>query len=364
LEKSAVQRALRFFLAVLVVGVLLSFMVAYNVRFTEAAVLTTFGKATQSDVKTNPGLYFKWPYPIQSAMKYDVRTRLLTLRVETQQTADNRQVAVETFCTWKVSDPLKFFQTFSNAGERADEHYKKAEEALKANLRAAAGVVSNYTMEDLFTTEVGKSKLPELEQRMLAAFRQGADKQQLGGKLDDYGIAAVDVGLTRVLLPEEVTKAVFDRMRSTRTRLAKEIETQGQSQAQAIRDRAKADADKITAFAERLAQDIRTRGDEEAAPFLAQMNKNPELAVFLSNMDFIRQVTPRTTTLVLPSSMPGMQMLMPDALQGLRAGEVPAIAPGGMQALMNVRPPVAKGDAKPADQPKIDQPKNAGGGNR
>jgi hypothetical protein len=31
---------------------------------------------------------------------------------------------------------------------------------------------------------------------------------------------------------------------------------------------------------------------------------------------------------------------------------------------MNVRPPVAKGDAKPADQPKIDQPKNAGGGNR
>jgi hypothetical protein len=172
------------------------------------------------------------------------------------------------------------------------------------------------------------------------------------------------VGLTRVLLPEEVTKAVFDRMRSTRTRLAKEIETQGQSQAQAIRDRAKADADKITAFAERLAQDIRTRGDEEAAPFLAQMNKNPELAVFLSNMDFIRQVTPRTTTLVLPSSMPGMQMLMPDALQGLRAGEVPAIAPGGMQALMNVRPPVAKGDAKPADQPKIDQPKNAGGGNR
>lgn len=361
---SAVQRALRFFLAILVVGVLLAFMVAYNVRFTEAAVLTTFGKATQGDVKTESGLYFKWPYPIQSVMKYDVRTRLVTLRVETQQTADNRQVAVETFCTWRVSDPLKFFQTFSNAGERADEHYKRAEEALKANLRAAAGVVSNYTMEDLFTTETGKSKLPELEQRMLQAFRQGADTQQLGGKLDDYGIAAVDVGLTRVLLPEEVTKAVFDRMRSSRNRLAKEIETQGQSQAQAIRDRAKADADKITAFADRLAQDIRTRGDEEAAPFLAQMNKNPELAVFLSNMEFIRQIQPRTTTLVLPTTMPGMQLLMPDALAGLRAGEIPKVAPqGGMQAVMNVRPPVKPEAASqaPAQDAAQGSPK---GGNR
>lgn len=344
------QRIFRILMAGVVIAVLVSFTVAFTVNHTEAAVVTTFGKAREGDVKRDPGLFFKWPFPIQSVTKYDTRVRILSLRVETQATKDNRQVAVEAFCTWRVSDPLKFFQTFSNAGERPEEHFLRAEEALKANLRAAAGVVSNYTMEELFSTGGGTSKLPELEQRMLAAFREASDRE--GSRLEDYGIEAVDVGMTRILLPQEVTKAIFDRMKSSRMRLAREIESQGQAQAQAIRDRATADAAKITAFAERLAQDIRTRGDREAAPFLKQMDANPQLAVFLQNMDFIRQMNPRTTTLVLPTSMPGLGLVMPDALQALQPGQVPAISNTGSVAdLLRARLPAGTGTSAPAAQP-------------
>src|SRR5262245_35688907 len=99
----------------------------YTVRFTETAVLTTFGKASEADVIKEPGLGLKATDPIQSVTKYDKRVRLLTVKLETQQTADSKQVIVEGFCTWRVDDPLKFFQSFSNAGDRADEHYRKAE---------------------------------------------------------------------------------------------------------------------------------------------------------------------------------------------------------------------------------------------
>lgn len=314
------QRLLRYLVAGLVVLVLASFAFTFQVRFTEAAVKTTFGKATADSVITQPGLRFRLPYPFQEVTKYDTRMRLLPLKVETQQTADNRQIAVETFCTWRVSDPLKFFQTFST-GERSEEHYRKAEQALQANLRAAAGVVSRFTMQDLFTAEANKSKLPELEAAMKQAFAQGATAD--GKKLADYGVEAIEVGLTRVLLPEAVTTAVFDRMKSGRERIAKEIESQGQSQAQAIRDKANSDAQKISAFAERLAQDIRSKGDNEVAPYLAMMNQNPQLAVFLDQMEFIRGMNPRTATLVIPSSYPGFNLLMPDSLNGIRAGEVP-----------------------------------------
>lgn len=317
---------IRYVLAGLVLLVLLAFTVSFTVRFTEAAVVTTFGKATEDDVKRDAGLYFKWPYPIQSYTKYDTRVRLFLLKVETQQTKDNRQIAVETFCQWRVSDPLKFFQTFSSAGERSEEHYKKAEEALQANLRAAASVVSNYTMEDLFTTQSGGSKLPELEGRMLDAFKRASDQNER--QLADYGIEAVSVGLTRILMPEEVTKAVFDRMKAARERLAKEIETQGQSQAEAIRTKAQSDSERITAFAQSLADRIKTRGDLEAAPYIEKMNQMPELAVFMANMDFIKNIDPRTSTLVIPSNMPGIEMLMPNALAGLKAGELPRTGVG------------------------------------
>ena len=61
----------------LLIGALMSYMVLYTVRFTEAAVETRFGKAGPDAVKREPGLYFKLPYPIDSVTSYDVRTRFL-----------------------------------------------------------------------------------------------------------------------------------------------------------------------------------------------------------------------------------------------------------------------------------------------
>jgi membrane protease subunit HflC len=327
LENTAVQKFVRFIVAGLIILVLLAFMCTYTVRFTERAVLTTFGKAGADDVVVEPGLKFKWPPPVQSVTKYESRVRLLTLKVETQQTGDNRQVAVETFCTWRVSDPLLFFQTFATRGERAEEHYRKAEDALRANLRAAAGVVSQYTMEDLFTTTAGASKLPELEAKMLGVFRDARQSpsggQQQVRRLADYGIEAVDVGLTRILLPEEVTKAVFDRMKSSRDRLAKEIESQGQSRAQSIRERAQADATRIRSFAESLAAETRRAGDVEASEYFEQMSENAELAVFMEKIRFLEDIRPRTATLVFSTQMPGLDLLSPGAVQGLRPGQFP-----------------------------------------
>ena len=311
------KTALRVLIAGLVVLVLLAYMCTFTVRYTESAVRTTFGSASEKSVKTEPGLYFKAPWPIQNVTTYDTRVRLLDLKVETQQTRDNRTIAVEAYCTWRVTNPLRFFQKFSSAGERSEEHYARAEEALRASLRGAAAEISNYSMEELFTTTQGTSKLPELENKMLVAFTDKRD--QADSRLADYGIQAVSVGITRIQLPQEVTKAVFDRMRAGRERLAREIESQGQSQAEAIRVKATADASRITAFAEALAQNIRTQGDIEARPFLAQMNDNPELAVFMQNMEFIRKLPARTATLILPSTLPGFDALMPDYVQRAKA---------------------------------------------
>lgn len=316
------KRLVVIILAIVFVAALISYTVTYTVRFTEAAVLTTFGKAGDGAIKLEPGLKFKWPSPIQSVTKYDTRLRYLQARSQTQQTADNRQIIVEAYCTWRVADPLKFFQRFSNAGERAIDHYRKADETLQSSLRSAIGVTSRFTMKDLFTVAKDGSKLPELETAILAAM---SAKDQSGVSLAEYGISPVGVGVSRIVLPEETTKAVFERMGENRTRLAKELEAQGEAVAQTIRTTAQADAQRIKAFAERRAQEIRNQGDVEAAEFLAQMQANPELAVFLKNMEFLRDVLSKRTTLVLPTSMPGLELATPDALNGLKPGEIPVM---------------------------------------
>jgi membrane protease subunit HflC len=306
---------------------LLSRMMTYTVRFTENAVLTTFGKADPaSSIKREPGLYFKLPEPIQSVTKYDTRARFLQVLSETQQTADSRQLTVESFCTWKVTDPLKFFQRFSNAGDRASDHYKKAEESLWANLRSAMGEISKYRIDELFNPDPSASKLPELEGKVLAVLQSSTKG---GASLDDYGIKVLTVGINRIELPEQTTQAVFGSMKEDRARLVKEIESRGDSEAQTITSTADSNARKILQFAEAYAADIRRQGDEEAQTYIAQMNEAPEFAVFLKNVDFIRLALSKRITWIVDTTMPGFELMAPGTLRKTEKGKVP-----GVQGLM------------------------------
>src|SRR5204863_9901729 len=81
-RRFSVRRALVIAAAAVFVIALLARAMTYTVRFTETGVLTTFGKAGDEAIKKDPGLYFKWPDPIQSVTKYDTRTRFLQTQLE------------------------------------------------------------------------------------------------------------------------------------------------------------------------------------------------------------------------------------------------------------------------------------------
>jgi hypothetical protein len=54
------------------------------------------------------------------------------------------------------------------------------------------------------------------------------------------------------------------------------------------------------------------------------MQANPDLAVFLKNMEFVRDAVSKRTTLVLAGSLPGLGALSPDFLSGMKPGQIPA----------------------------------------
>ena len=50
---------------------------AFQVRQTEVAVVTTFGRYSESSTKTEPGFKFRLPWPIQKVYKFDTEFRTL-----------------------------------------------------------------------------------------------------------------------------------------------------------------------------------------------------------------------------------------------------------------------------------------------
>jgi regulator of protease activity HflC (stomatin/prohibitin superfamily) len=126
------------------------------------------------------------------------------------------------------------------------------------------------------------------------------------------------------VLPEETTSKVIERMGANRDRLAQELESQGTARATAIRAQANADARKIREFAQRRAAEIRARGEFEAQEYLAQQNTNAELAVFLQNLELMRDAMSKRFTLVLSASDYGLGLFSPDALSKLPAGTIPS----------------------------------------
>jgi len=307
-------------LALTIVAGFIIYMCSFTVRFSEQAVVTTFGQVNQTGVVTQPGLRFKWPTPIQSVTLYDTRSRLLSTKSETQQTADDRQIVVQAFVVWRISDPLAFYKKNRGQGATAREQYAKAEEQLTSQLRSAMSEVSKYRLGELFSPRRGESKIPTLEADIL---RRVAASTSASGP-DSYGVKPILVGINSIVLPEATTSEVFNRMTESRKRLAAQAESEGQARATAIRSEAQNAAKRIREFARFRADQIRNQGDQEATPYLAQLNADPELASFLALVTAMRDGFGRKLTYVMPASMAELLLLTPDALRKVRAGELPS----------------------------------------
>ena len=312
---------LTFGVAILFVIVLLLYAITYTVRFTEAAVVTNFGEVSKE--VTEPGLQWKWFYPIQGVTKYETTNRLSQARIETYQTRDDRQLIVGAFAIWRVKpeEVSTFYSRFSNSGPRAADHYRAAATLVEDTLRSSMSELSAYSMSELFTPNEQASRLEELEERVLAQMKSTLEGQ--GER--SFGIEVVQAGIARTSLPQTTTEAALERMRQDRARIVTGLQQAGQSEAGAIRSKAESDAAKILEFAKSRAQQIRARGDIEAARYLAQMSEAPGLAIFLKNIELLEETMFGRATLIFSTDTPGLNLLEPSLPESSDAGDIPGV---------------------------------------
>src|SRR5688572_5413849 len=104
------RNALTVVVGVILLIIFFLLLFTFQVRQTEIAVKTTFERPAAPI--TEPGLYFKWPQPIQKVYRFDKRIYNFEDEFEENLTRDGYPILANVFVGWTIKDPQKFFNNF------------------------------------------------------------------------------------------------------------------------------------------------------------------------------------------------------------------------------------------------------------
>ncbi|HVU07614.1 MAG TPA: protease modulator HflC [Verrucomicrobiae bacterium] len=282
-------------LLTLVIGAVLVVIFAlllfvFQVRKSEVAVVTTFGKPTKN--LPDPGAYFKWPWPIQKVYKFDNRVQNFEDKFSETHTADSVTLLVQVYIGWKISDAEVFFPKF--AGGSVDAAQRLLEETLRS---AKLGVVGKHQLSDFVNANSKQLAFDSIENEIEQAVRS-----QL--QTNNCGIEITFLGIKKIGLPESVTQTVFERMTSERQILISRSQYEGEAEAQKIRAAADRQAAETIANAQADATRIRGEGEAEAAKTLPVFQQNPQLANYLLRVAALQQSLNQKATLIFDERTP------------------------------------------------------------
>lgn len=232
------------------------------------AIVFRFGEII--NVRKEPGLFFKLPL-VENVRFFDVR--VLTIESSEPErflTSEKKNVLVDLFVKWRISDVSKYYISVNGEESRAQTRLLQT---INDGLRAEFG---NRTVHDVVSGE--RDQIMELMRE-----KANEDARKIG-------VEVLDVRVKRVDLPQEVSQSVYSRMDAERKRVANELRSTGAAESEKIRADADRQREVILAEAYRAAQRLKGEGDAKAAATYARAyEQNPEFYAFYRSLEAYRQ---------------------------------------------------------------------------
>lgn len=252
----------------LVVAGLLARMMLFQVDQRESAVVFSLGEIRR--VIREPGLYVKWPPPIQNVRYFDKRTLTLdSADIDRFITAEKQNIQIDSFVKWRIVDPRLYF--ISVGGNDVI-----AQDRIARQIRS----VLNNQIALLTVDDVISNKRDELVVTARTAIAE---------ELIKIGVEIIDVRLKRVDFAPEVAERVYDRMQSERKRVANDLRANGSAESERIRADADRQRETVVAEAYKDSQSLRGAGDARASRAYADaFGKNPDFASFYRSLEAYR----------------------------------------------------------------------------
>jgi len=269
--------------------ILIIYYSVFSVHMTKTAILLQMGRPVKTI--TEPGLHFKIPFIQQ--VKYFPSILLSNDSAPAELiTKDKKNLLIDSYSMWKVSDPLKFLQTVRDQrGARS-----RLDDIIYSELRVEMGT---HDLIDII--------LKTREEIMSVVTQKANDKAA------EYGIEVVDVRTKRADLPPEIANSIFDRMRTERERIAKEYRSEGTEEATKIR--AQTDKEKVILISKAYKQEktLKGEGDGRAAKIYAEaFSKDPKFYEFIRSMQAYKNSLKTETTIMLSENSEFLEFLNPN----------------------------------------------------
>jgi len=292
-------------LVILVGAALLALLVVldavYVVTETNQAIITQFGEPKGGAV-TKPGLHLKKPF-VQKAHFFEKRWLEWDGDPNQIPTKDKKYVWVDTYCRWRVSDPLVFFQRVRD--ERGAQ--SRLDDIVDGETR---NVVANYDLIEIVRTSNREFEMTE--EAALLDYSDVVGKIEVGreklaksilekaAKISpEFGVEIRDVQIKRVNYVDEVQAKVFDRMIAERQRIAAKYRSEGDGKSAEIRGQKERELKRIISEAYRKAQETKGKADAEATKIYAQAyGLDPEFYQFMRTLESYRTAFEKETTLL------------------------------------------------------------------
>lgn len=283
------RNVLNITVGTLLVLIVASMLFIFQVRKSEVAVVTTFGRLTRA---VGPGPHLKWPWPIQKVYRIDERIQNFEDKFTEDLTGDSVDLLSTVYVGWSITNAIEFFPKFNYGSIDA------AQRMLEGILRTSKGsVVGQHPLSDFVNSDPNQLKFDQIEQQIQALVQSQLLTNNCGIRIDFLGIKKLG-------LPESVTQTVFTRMTSERNVLSKGLEDEGNAEAAKIRSVADRQSAEMLADANAEATRIRGKGEAEAAKILPTFQKNPQLADFLLRIEALKQSLKNRSTLIFDERTP------------------------------------------------------------
>ncbi|MDX1812394.1 MAG: protease modulator HflC [Gammaproteobacteria bacterium] len=235
---------------VIAVVLFMSSFALFTVDEREKAIMFRLGQIVSTDFK--PGLHFKIPI-FNNVKKFDSRILTMDAPPEEFLTSEKKNVTVDSFVKWRISDVEKYYVSMGGDERRAST---RISQIIKDGLRNEFGI---RTIQEAVSGE---------RSQIMDSLLANAKKQ-----VDEFGIEIVDVRIKRIDLPRNVSSSVYQRMEAERARVAKDFRSRGAEEAERIRADADRQREIIMAEAYRDAEQIRGEGDAQSAKIYAEAFK-------------------------------------------------------------------------------------------
>lgn len=253
----------------------------FTVQENEQVLVMRFGNP--KDQIANPGLHFKLSILDQTRV---FEKRILNVDPPSEEVllADQKRLVVDSFARYKITDILKFFQTL--------------------NTEAGAQTRLHTIINSAVRSAMGKSTLQDILSKKRDVLMEDI-QETVNVEAKRFGIEVVDVRIVRADLPEQVTQATFDRMRSEREREAQEARAEGEQLSLEIKSKADKERTILLAEAQREAETLRGEGDKTAIELYGKaFNQDPKFYGFYRSLEAYRKSLANgdTTLLLSPDS--------------------------------------------------------------